>query len=191
MDVVIFNWISFNKVCVHITDTWCDMSKSTNTVYRATFLVESLLNNNLELQRYTENKFVKNFSAEICRLCSVPRLLVLLLNSWQRFVMIYIYTGHTQKNGAVLIAFTIETAPFFCVYPVYIKLTKVKYLLEYTFCDGKMTTRKTKKKKVDVWADYCYWYRLQRCRLNLISVLPANGMLATDRRFLMELAIVM
>jgi hypothetical protein len=28
------------------------------------------------------------------------------------------YTGHTQNNGAVSIAFTIETAPFFCVYPV-------------------------------------------------------------------------
>ena len=29
------------------------------------------------------------------------------------------YTGHTQKNGAVLIVFTIKTAPFFCVCPVY------------------------------------------------------------------------
>jgi hypothetical protein len=28
------------------------------------------------------------------------------------------YTGHTQKNGAVSIVFTIETAPFFCVCPV-------------------------------------------------------------------------
>jgi hypothetical protein len=27
-------------------------------------------------------------------------------------------TGHTQKNGAVSIVFTIETAPFFYVYPV-------------------------------------------------------------------------
>jgi hypothetical protein len=27
-------------------------------------------------------------------------------------------TGHTQKNGAVSIVFIIETAPFFCVYPV-------------------------------------------------------------------------
>jgi hypothetical protein len=27
-------------------------------------------------------------------------------------------TGHTQKNGAVLIVFTITTAPFFCVCPV-------------------------------------------------------------------------
>jgi hypothetical protein len=29
------------------------------------------------------------------------------------------YTGHTQKNGAALIVFTIKTAPFFCVCPVY------------------------------------------------------------------------
>ena len=29
------------------------------------------------------------------------------------------YTGHTQKNGAVSIMNIIETAPFFCVYPVY------------------------------------------------------------------------
>jgi hypothetical protein len=28
------------------------------------------------------------------------------------------YTGYTQKNGAVSIVKTIETAPFFCVYPV-------------------------------------------------------------------------
>jgi hypothetical protein len=30
----------------------------------------------------------------------------------------YIYTGYTQKNGAVSIVFTIEPAPFFCVYSV-------------------------------------------------------------------------
>ena len=29
-------------------------------------------------------------------------------------------TGYTQNNGAVSIVFTIETAPFFCVYPVII-----------------------------------------------------------------------
>jgi hypothetical protein len=28
-------------------------------------------------------------------------------------------TGHTQKNGAVSIGIPIETAPFFCVYPVH------------------------------------------------------------------------
>jgi hypothetical protein len=28
------------------------------------------------------------------------------------------YTGHTEKNGAVLIVFTINTVPFFCVCPV-------------------------------------------------------------------------
>jgi hypothetical protein len=32
---------------------------------------------------------------------------------------VFVYTGHTQKNGAVLIVFTIKTAPFFCVCPVY------------------------------------------------------------------------
>jgi hypothetical protein len=30
------------------------------------------------------------------------------------------YTGYTQKNGAVSIVFTFETAPLFCVCPVYI-----------------------------------------------------------------------
>jgi hypothetical protein len=29
-------------------------------------------------------------------------------------------TGHTQKKGAVLIVFTIKTAPFFCVCTVYV-----------------------------------------------------------------------
>jgi hypothetical protein len=28
-------------------------------------------------------------------------------------------TGHTQNNGAVSVVFTIETAPFVCVCPVY------------------------------------------------------------------------
>jgi hypothetical protein len=28
-------------------------------------------------------------------------------------------TGHTQKNGAVSMVFTIETAPLFCVCPVF------------------------------------------------------------------------
>jgi hypothetical protein len=36
-------------------------------------------------------------------------------------------TGHTHKNGAVLFLFTIKTAPFFCVYSVY--LTNVVTLL--------------------------------------------------------------
>jgi hypothetical protein len=31
---------------------------------------------------------------------------------------LYTNTGHTQNNGAVLIVFTIKTAPFFCVCPV-------------------------------------------------------------------------
>jgi hypothetical protein len=30
-----------------------------------------------------------------------------------------LYTGHTQKNGAVLIVNIIKTAPFFCVCPVF------------------------------------------------------------------------
>jgi hypothetical protein len=30
--------------------------------------------------------------------------------------MVSTYTGRTQNNGAVSIVFTIETAPFFCVY---------------------------------------------------------------------------
>ena len=30
-----------------------------------------------------------------------------------------LYTGHTQKSGAVLIVNTIKTAPLFCVCPVY------------------------------------------------------------------------
>jgi hypothetical protein len=33
------------------------------------------------------------------------------------------YTGHTQNNGAVLIANTIKTAPFFCVCPVHVEIT--------------------------------------------------------------------
>jgi hypothetical protein len=42
--------------------------------------------------------------------------------------MIYIYTGYTQKNGAVSVVKTIETAPFFCVYSVYIYI----YIYIYT-----------------------------------------------------------
>jgi hypothetical protein len=36
-----------------------------------------------------------------------------------------IYTGHTQKNGAVLIVNTITTAPFFCVCPVFNIMSKL------------------------------------------------------------------
>jgi hypothetical protein len=32
------------------------------------------------------------------------------------------YTGHTQKNGAVSKEFTFDTAPFFCVFPVLMKI---------------------------------------------------------------------
>jgi hypothetical protein len=40
------------------------------------------------------------------------------------------YTGHTQNNGAVSIVFTIETAPFFYVYPVLVPLHNSKGVLE-------------------------------------------------------------
>jgi hypothetical protein len=33
--------------------------------------------------------------------------------------LIHTYTGHTQKNGAVSIVNSFETAPFFCVCPLY------------------------------------------------------------------------
>ena len=33
----------------------------------------------------------------------------------------HFYTGHTQKNGAVLISADKQTAPFFCVCPVFLK----------------------------------------------------------------------
>jgi hypothetical protein len=39
------------------------------------------------------------------------------MSSWTKFN--WSYTGHTQKNGAVLKEFTFDTAPFFCVCPVY------------------------------------------------------------------------
>ena len=35
------------------------------------------------------------------------------------------YTGYTQKNGAVSIVFTFETAPFFCVCPVHTVLSSL------------------------------------------------------------------
>jgi hypothetical protein len=34
--------------------------------------------------------------------------------------LLFLYTGHTHKNGAVVIVFTIKTAPFFCVCPVFV-----------------------------------------------------------------------
>jgi hypothetical protein len=47
------------------------------------------------------------------------------------------YTGHTQKNGAVLIVFTIKTAPSFCVCPVlliYITTLCISvYIYEYIY----------------------------------------------------------
>jgi hypothetical protein len=42
-----------------------------------------------------------------------------------RLTDILLYTGHTQKNGAVSIVFNTETAPFFCVYSVYLMQTNV------------------------------------------------------------------
>jgi hypothetical protein len=39
-----------------------------------------------------------------------------------------VITGHAQKNGAVSIVFTIETAPFFCVYSVLVISVSVESL---------------------------------------------------------------
>jgi hypothetical protein len=38
---------------------------------------------------------------------------------WELMGLLCKYTGYTQNNGAVSIAIPIETAPFFCVCPVY------------------------------------------------------------------------
>jgi hypothetical protein len=43
---------------------------------------------------------------------------------------IHIYTGNTQTNGAVLIVFTINTAPFFCVCPVFSLNSNFSYSTE-------------------------------------------------------------
>jgi hypothetical protein len=57
------------------------------------------------------------------------------LNKLQKFPIvsaclhtITLYPGHTKKNGAVLIVFTIKTAPFLCVCPVYNPLRMCKLL---------------------------------------------------------------
>jgi hypothetical protein len=49
---------------------------------------------------------------------------LLLNNSQQQSPSLEAYTGHTQKNGAVLIVNTIKTVPFFCVCPVLSQLVK-------------------------------------------------------------------
>jgi hypothetical protein len=36
----------------------------------------------------------------------------------KRVAATYNYTEYTQKNGEVYYVFSMETAPFFCVYPV-------------------------------------------------------------------------
>jgi hypothetical protein len=40
-----------------------------------------------------------------------------------------ISTGHTQTNGAVLIVFTIKTAPFFCVCTVQAQRSRERHVL--------------------------------------------------------------
>jgi hypothetical protein len=47
---------------------------------------------------------------EPCFVSSIPRF---------DYVRMHIYTGRTQKNGAVSIEMSIETATFVCVYSVY------------------------------------------------------------------------
>jgi hypothetical protein len=47
--------------------------------------------------------------------CTMPCIPFLKGN----YVILKLYTGYTQTNGAVSILNTIETAPFFCVCPVY------------------------------------------------------------------------
>jgi hypothetical protein len=41
----------------------------------------------------------------------------------------FFYTGHTQKNGAVSIVNSFETAPFFCVCPVYARVKNIVIVL--------------------------------------------------------------
>jgi hypothetical protein len=55
---------------------------------------------------------VSLYNGKVCVLCEVCLL---------TYIYIYIYTGHTQNNGAVSKEFTIDTAPFFCVCPVYMR----------------------------------------------------------------------
>jgi hypothetical protein len=52
-----------------------------------------------------------------------PRIIIIYyiyINSCEKRYKALVNRGHTQKNGAVLIVFTIKIAPFFCVCPVFI-----------------------------------------------------------------------
>ena len=59
-----------------------------------------------------------NYKASFSR---IPQLVQILSTTAETELKpyTYIYTGHTQKSGAVSIVNTTETAPFFCVCPVY------------------------------------------------------------------------
>jgi hypothetical protein len=56
----------------------------------------------------------------------------------QRFYGASTNTGHTQKNGAVLIVNTIKTAPLFCVCPV---LCTILTSVVITSCDSVLSSR--------------------------------------------------
>jgi hypothetical protein len=63
---------------------------------------------------------------------SITPQLVLSQTSTSEHTTWYIYTGHTQKNGAVVIVNTIKTAPFFCVCPIYIYIYRIT--ITTSFC---------------------------------------------------------
>ena len=48
----------------------------------------------------------------------ITGITLILYSTYAGFLLQSPYTGHTQKNGSVLIVNTIKTAPFFCVCPV-------------------------------------------------------------------------
>jgi hypothetical protein len=53
-------------------------------------------------------------------MCKLSAYKVFTVTELYRCMKGYKYTGYTQKNGAVLIVFTIKTAPLFCVCPVFV-----------------------------------------------------------------------
>ena len=62
---------------------------------------------------------------------SIIRLNALEISCRENYTFEIVHTGHTQKNGAVSKVNTINTAPFFCVYPVH-TYTHSTYIHIYT-----------------------------------------------------------
>jgi hypothetical protein len=94
-------------------------------------------------------------------------------------------TGYTQKNGAVSIVFTFETAPFFCVCPVLFALHWTKV------CGPQLVANWNNSECWNAWhhVKWCQWSSGVDCQIKLCKTCMVKRKTGASNSLILQVAV--